>query len=140
MYMYMKKYVCISKSPAGNPATVPDQVQDREADQDPHPEKEEQEEKEGKKVTKKEIQKSTPLTLFGCSWGAPNLTFGSSWAHLETLEGHFGYPGPQRTPKEGKGTSNEKRVYSGIFKRSVLGPPWGPLWDRLGDFFVFLFV
>ena len=53
---------------------------EREREREKEKEKEEQEEKEGEKEKEKETEKATPGTLFGCPWGAPNLTFGSSWA------------------------------------------------------------
>ena len=98
--------IYISKSPAGNRATVPDQdqVQDREADQD--------------------------HTLFGCPWGAPRLTCG---------RGSLWLPGP---PKDAKAGQRDPKCKKSLFRnrqRMTLGPPGGPLWDNVGDFFEFIY-
>ena len=176
----------ISKSPAGNPATVPDQdqVQDREADQDPHPEKKEEKqtgEREVRKRRKKGARKrqrkrkrerereregegegegegerergtererrreregerdreSDSRYSFWMPLGCPERHFlEAPGLHFEALGVILATWAPQGRQRSPKGPQMKKQTV-GIVKRMILGPPWGSLWDNVGDFFEF---
>ena len=78
----MYKYVYPRALRATPPPCLTKTKSKTEREREKEKEKEEQEEKEGEKEKGKETEKATPGTLFGCPWGAPNLTFGSSWVPL----------------------------------------------------------
>ena len=68
-------------------------------------------------------------------WFPQTTLLGPPGLHFESRGVHFGNPGPPRTQKKPKGTPRRKRETSRIVIWGILGSPWGPLWDHVGDFF-----